>query len=88
MYRSLGWEMEVLKFIMNKFCSLLSKEFPVLWGRQISTEIIQKGKKGAWQVMNVEAENGSSQQKFLILNISVIVHAAFISFAKGRIKIL
>lgn len=38
--------MEVLKFIMNKFYSLLSKEFPVLWGRQISTEIIQKGKKG------------------------------------------
>lgn len=45
-YTSLGWEMEVLKFIMNKFYSLLSKEFPVLWGRQISTEIIQKGKKG------------------------------------------
>lgn len=73
---------------MNKFYSLLSKEFPVLWGRQISTEIIQKGKKGGMEVMSVEAENGSSQQKFLILSISVTVHVAFISFAKGRIKIL
>lgn len=39
-------------------------------------------------MMSVEAENGSSQQKFLILSISVTVHVAFISFAKGRIKIL
>lgn len=32
------------------------------------------------------AENGSSQQKLLILSISVTVHMAFIPFAKGRIK--
>ena len=60
----------------------------VLWGRQISVEIIQKGKKGARQVMSVRAENACSQQKFLILSISVTVHVAFISFAKGRRKIL
>lgn len=46
-----------------------------------------KGYKGARQVMNVGFENGSSKQKFLILSISVTVHMAFISFAKGRIKI-
>lgn len=36
--------------------------------------------------MSVGAESGSSQQKFLILSISVTVHPAFISVAKGRIK--
>lgn len=65
----------------------LDQLLTVLWWRQIRKEIIQKGKKGALQVMSVGAENGSSQQKFLILSISVTVHVDFISFAKGRIKI-
>lgn len=52
----------------------------------MSREIIQKGKKGAQKAMSVGAESGSSQQKFLILSISVTVHPAFISVAKGRIK--
>lgn len=43
----LGWEMGVLKLIINKTYFLLSKEIAVLWVRQISTEIIQKGTKGA-----------------------------------------
>lgn len=34
------------------------------------------------------AENGKSQHKVSDFKISVTVHAAFISFAKGRIKIL
>lgn len=66
----------------------VSKEKTVLWWRQRRAEIIQKGqKKEALQVMSVGAENGSSQQKFLILSISVTVHVDFISFAKGKIKI-
>ena len=38
--------------------------------------------------MSMGLENASSQQKFLIFSINVTVHVAFISFAKGRIKIL
>lgn len=63
------------------------QELTVLWGGQISTEIIQNVKKGTWQAMSVGAESGSSQQKFIILSISATVHVAFISFAKERIKI-
>lgn len=37
----------VLRLIINKTYFLLSKEITVLWGRDISTEIIQKGERGA-----------------------------------------
>lgn len=52
--------MGVLKLNNEQDLLPVSKEITVLWWRQIRTEIIQKGKKGALQVMSVGAENGSS----------------------------
>lgn len=47
MHTLLGWEMGVLRLIINKTYLLLSKEITVLCGRERSTEIRQKGERGA-----------------------------------------
>lgn len=82
------WELWSLKRVRLLSCflkSLLSCGV----GRHRNSEIIQKNeRKGMEKWWRVRQRMEVANIKSPILNISVTVHVAFISFAKGRIKIL
>lgn len=80
--------MEALKIIMSKTCLLFLNDLTVCgvgWG---STEIIPKTVKKRYMTGDQYDKDGGCWHYVSDLRISVTVHAACISFAKGRIKIL